>query len=89
MIDLEYIKMLASEPNRNGEGWYCCECGSELRELIEEIERLQCGLRAIWREFGHKPINNGRSTLGLFIDQLISSSTEAAKRQEVSHDHES
>ena len=49
-----------------------------------EIERLRSGLRGIRREFGHMSINNGTSTLGLFIDMLVKNDVAAAKKLEVS-----
>ncbi len=41
MLDLVYLRKIAAEPIRNGEGWYCCSCGEDLAEAADEIERLQ------------------------------------------------
>ena len=43
------------------------------------IVRLSAGLRGIRREFGHMSINNGTSTLGLFIDMLFENDTKSAR----------
>jgi hypothetical protein len=51
----------------------------ENAEQLAEIERLRAGLRGIRREFGHQSINNGTSTLGLFIDMLVRNDIEAAR----------
>jgi hypothetical protein len=58
------------------------ECNDLLAAKDAEIERLRAGLRGIRREFGHMSINNGTSTLGLFIDMLVNNDVEAAKALE-------
>lgn len=55
---------------------------TEIRELDEEIYRLRSALRGIRREFGHMSINNGTSTLGLFIDAALKNDVNYAKELE-------
>jgi len=44
----------------------------EVVRLKAVIENYEQALRGIKRAFGHKSINAGTSTLGLFIDQILS-----------------
>jgi hypothetical protein len=40
-------------------------------DLIAKLDRVCSAMRDIKRECGHREINNGTSTLGLFIDQIL------------------
>ena len=42
---LSEARAAASERHRNGEGWYCCDCGELIGQLADKIERLQSALR--------------------------------------------
>lgn len=49
-------------------------------ELTAQVERLCSALRGIRREFGHMSINNGTSTLGLFVDAVLKNDLEYAEK---------
>ena len=38
---LSEARAAAAERHRNGEGWYCCNCGELIGRLADEIERLR------------------------------------------------
>jgi hypothetical protein len=51
--------------------------GEVVNSHANELERLQKGLLDIKRELGPTPINNGTSTLGLFVGLLLGSQEAA------------
>ena len=44
---LSEARAAAAERHRNGEGWYCCNCGELIGRLADEIERLRAELRRV------------------------------------------
>lgn len=43
---LSEARAAAAERHRNGEGWYCCNCGELIGRLADEIERLRAIINA-------------------------------------------
>ena len=44
---LSEARAAAAERHRNGEGWYCCNCGELIGQLADEIERLRADNRRL------------------------------------------
>jgi hypothetical protein len=38
---LSEARKAAADPHRNGDGWYCCNCGELIGQLADEVERLK------------------------------------------------